>query len=128
MGGLTGEANASAAWRILHEVQDGNDNDDEGRQLHDHDPASKALLAQAESEDDHRDADDQQEQRGHVLECACTTLRALGGIGGPHATQASLSLPVGDGKLPTGCRESGEEFHHPSHRRMLPVLDLHPML
>jgi hypothetical protein len=64
--------------------------DDEGHQFHDIAPASLASLAQTNGEDDQRDGDDEQEQRGHSLESTSTPRS----IGGPRATQVSGAYPL----------------------------------
>jgi hypothetical protein len=75
---------------MLHDIEEGDGEDDEGHQFYDLPPASLAPLPQANGEDDHRNGDDEEEQRGHSLESTSTP---LGSIGGPHATQVSGVYP-----------------------------------
>ena len=69
---------------MLHDIEEGDGEDDEGHQFYDLPPASLAPLPLANGEDDHRNRDDEQEQRGHSLESTSTP---LGSIGGPLATR-----------------------------------------
>jgi hypothetical protein len=57
---------------MLHDIEEGGGEGDEGHQFYDLPPASLAPLAQANGEDDHRNRDDEQEQRGHSLESTST--------------------------------------------------------
>jgi hypothetical protein len=78
---------------MLHDIEEGGGEGDEGHQFYDLPPASLAPLAQADGEDDHRNRDDEQEQRGHSLESTSSPLGTLGSIDGPHATQVSGVYP-----------------------------------
>jgi hypothetical protein len=62
---------------MLHNIEEDDGEDDEGHQFYDLGPASLAPLAQANGEDDHRNGDNEQEQRGHSLESTSTPLGAL---------------------------------------------------
>ena len=68
---------------MLHDIEEGDGEDDEGHQFYDLGPTSLASPAQANGEDDHHDGNDEQEERGHALESTSTPLGALGSIGGP---------------------------------------------
>jgi hypothetical protein len=72
---------------MLHDIDEGDGEDDEGHEFYDLRPASLAPLAQPNGEDDHRNGDDEQEQRGHSLESISMPLGAVGSIRCPHATQ-----------------------------------------
>lgn len=63
---------------MLHDIDEGDGEDDEGYQFCGLRPASLAPLAQPNGEDDHRNGDDEQEQRGHSLESISMPLGALG--------------------------------------------------
>jgi hypothetical protein len=78
---------------MLHDIEEGDGEDDEGHQFYNLGPASLAPPAQANGEDDHRNGDNEQEQRRHSLESTSTPLGALGSIDGPHATQVSGVYP-----------------------------------
>jgi len=51
---------------MLHDVEGGDGEDDDGHQFHNHDPASLAPSAQADGDDNQHDGDDQQEHRDHA--------------------------------------------------------------
>src|SRR4029453_2479313 len=58
---------ASASWwLILHDVEDGDSEDDDGHQFDNQDPTSLAPSAQADGDDNQRDGEDKQEQRDHA--------------------------------------------------------------
>ena len=61
---------------MLHDIEEGDSEDDEGHQFYGLGPASLAPLAQANGEDDHRDGEDKYKQRGHSLETTSTSALA----------------------------------------------------
>ena len=53
---------------MLNDEEEGDSDRDERHQFCDLGPASLAPVAQADGEDNHRDGDEEQEQRGHAIE------------------------------------------------------------
>jgi hypothetical protein len=66
---------------MLHDIEEGDGEDEQGHQFYDLGPASLAPLAQANGEDDHCGGDDEQEQRGHTLESTRISARLSNKVG-----------------------------------------------